>query len=140
MVKGLTSGPGLSALRSSLVSSRFRARVRFMARHFPDDGWPDLSDETLLATLGDWLGPHLEGVRRLADVARHALLPIGTVVIATLGGWEPAWVAASKTLPGPCSSMRAMLGLYGNSRLKYWLSLLEALKPLEGMVSAVLKA
>jgi ATP-dependent helicase HrpB len=75
LVEGIVRGPGLSALRWSSAARRFRARVRLMARLFPEEGWPDLSDETLLATLGDWLGPQLEGVRRLADAASVDLLP-----------------------------------------------------------------
>jgi ATP-dependent helicase HrpB len=75
LVEGITRGPGLSALRWSTAACRFRARVRLMARLFPDEGWPDFSDATLLATLGDWLGSHLDGVRRLADVAAVDMLP-----------------------------------------------------------------
>lgn len=75
LVEGIVRGPGLSALRWSTAARRFRARVRLMARLFPDEGWPDLSDEALLATLGEWLGPHLDGVRRLADAAAVDLLP-----------------------------------------------------------------
>jgi len=75
LMEGIARGPGLSGLRWSTAARRFRGRVRLMARLFPDEGWPDLSDETLLATLGDWLGPHLDGVRRLADVAVVDLLP-----------------------------------------------------------------
>ncbi|CAG0958409.1 ATP-dependent RNA helicase HrpB [Geobacteraceae bacterium] len=74
LVEGIVKGPGLSVLRWSAAARRFRARVRLMARLFPEEGWPDLSGETLLATLGDWLGPHLDGVRRLADVASVDLL------------------------------------------------------------------
>ena len=39
--------------------------------------WPDVSDATLLATLDDWLGPYLDGIRRRAHLARldlHAIL------------------------------------------------------------------
>ena len=75
LVEGIVKGPGLSVLCWSSAARRFRARVRLLARLFPDEGWPDLSDEILLATLGDWLGPHLEGARRLADVASVDLLP-----------------------------------------------------------------
>lgn len=75
LLEGIAKGPGLSALRWSTAVCRFRSRMRLMARLFPDEGWPDLSDETLLATLGNWLGPHLDGVRRLADVAAVDLLP-----------------------------------------------------------------
>jgi ATP-dependent helicase HrpB len=46
------------------------------------DPWPDLGDEHLLATLPEWLGPQLAGVRSRRDLARidvlaalRALLP-----------------------------------------------------------------
>lgn len=76
LVEGIVRGPGLQALRWSAVARRFMARVRLMARLFPDEGWPDLSEEKLLATLGDWLGPYLDGARRLSDVAAVDLMPL----------------------------------------------------------------
>ena len=51
------------------------ARVNFLGRLFPDDGWPDLSDATLAATLEDWLGPFLAGLKNLADIAGLDLVP-----------------------------------------------------------------
>ncbi|MGD0584765.1 MAG: ATP-dependent helicase HrpB [Oryzomonas sp.] len=42
---------------------RLQGRVSLLARAMPEEGWPDLSDGTLLETLEEWLGPHLEGVR-----------------------------------------------------------------------------
>ena len=46
-----------------------RARVAFLARLDPG-AWPDLSDARLAATLGEWLAPHLRGLRRRDDVRR----------------------------------------------------------------------
>src|SRR5215218_8619386 len=34
-----------------------------------DNAWPDLSDTALIATVQDWLAPHLHGLTRLADLA-----------------------------------------------------------------------
>jgi ATP-dependent helicase HrpB len=53
---------------------RMQGRVALLRRVLPEDGWPDLSDGTLLETLEEWLMPHLDGVRnaqqlRLLDVA-----------------------------------------------------------------------
>ncbi len=42
----------------------------------PDAGWPDLSDAALIATMRDWLTPHLRGMARLADLERLDLLAI----------------------------------------------------------------
>jgi ATP-dependent helicase HrpB len=38
-------------------------RITLVAQVFPDDGWPDVSKPSLLATLKEWLAPHLAGVR-----------------------------------------------------------------------------
>jgi ATP-dependent helicase HrpB len=53
---------------------RLQGRVALLRRVLPEEGWPDLSDETLLETLEEWLGPHLGRVRtaqqlRALDVA-----------------------------------------------------------------------
>jgi ATP-dependent helicase HrpB len=42
-----------------------------VARH--DATWPDVSDAALDARLDEWLGPLLDGVRRLSDLDRIAL-------------------------------------------------------------------
>jgi ATP-dependent helicase HrpB len=55
---------------------QYRARVALMRGIEPDMGWPDLSDEALTATVRDWLAPHLQGMARLADVAKLDLLAI----------------------------------------------------------------
>ena len=45
----------------------WQARVNFLHRLL-NGQWPDLSDAHLTATLGDWLGPHLDGYTRLRDL------------------------------------------------------------------------
>ena len=37
--------------------------------HAHDATWPDVGDAALLASLDDWLAPHLEGMRRASDLA-----------------------------------------------------------------------
>jgi ATP-dependent helicase HrpB len=49
-------------------ASRLRERLAFL--HALDGGWPDVSDAALLASLGEWLGPRLAGVRRWRDLER----------------------------------------------------------------------
>ena len=61
---------GLAALPWSDGARNLRARVQFLRRLFPEDGWPDLSDEGLLATLDDWLTPYLAGISRKAHLER----------------------------------------------------------------------
>ena len=61
---------GLNALPWTDATRVLRARVRFLARIFPEEGWPDLSDEALLATLDHWLTPYLAGMTRRAHLGR----------------------------------------------------------------------
>ena len=53
----------------------FQGRVRLVKRAFPGEEWPDLDTERLLATLPEWLGPYLYGVRSRRDLAALDLLP-----------------------------------------------------------------
>ncbi|NAZ75894.1 ATP-dependent helicase HrpB, partial [Kineococcus sp. T13] len=72
---------GLGLLRFGPAAQLLRRRVA-CCRAALGEPWPDLGDEHLLATLGDWLGAQLAGVRSRADLARidvtaalRALLP-----------------------------------------------------------------
>jgi ATP-dependent helicase HrpB len=56
-------GSRLSLLNRSEAFLQFQARVRVIRQAFPLDGWPDLSDESLLESLENWLAPALAGVR-----------------------------------------------------------------------------
>ncbi len=75
---------GVGALPWSEGTDRLRSRVSFLHRHL--EGWPDLSDERLGATLGEWLATWVGGVRRidrispqLLDQAVRAMIPAGMV-------------------------------------------------------------
>ncbi len=59
---------GVGALPWSDGARRLRERLAFAYQL--DPSWPDMSDAALLATLPEWLGPELNGMRRLDDVAR----------------------------------------------------------------------
>jgi ATP-dependent helicase HrpB len=59
---------GAGALPWSDAATSLRERMAFLHHH--DAGWPDVSDTALSATLGQWLGPRLGGVRKLDEVAR----------------------------------------------------------------------
>ncbi len=61
---------GLARLPWTDELHQWQARVQHLRRLEPDAGWPDLSDERLLATLEDWLGPQLENVRNLKELER----------------------------------------------------------------------
>ncbi len=55
---------GLKALKLSEGAQSLRDRVAFLRGQ--DASWPDLSDEALLATLEDWLGPYAAGKSMLS--------------------------------------------------------------------------
>lgn len=73
---------GIAALAWTPELTQWRARVNLLRRiEAADPTWPDLSDDALLRTLEDWLGPYLDGVTTLDRVLRmdlatplHALL------------------------------------------------------------------
>ncbi len=65
-----------AAIRSKAVNItfsrealQFQARVRLLRQTFPEENWPDLSDETLLAAPEDWLLPWLKGIRSAQQLA-----------------------------------------------------------------------
>jgi ATP-dependent helicase HrpB len=62
---------GVGGLPWSEAAARLRARMAFAAAHV--DGWPDVSDEALAASLDDWLTPALADARRWSDVQRANL-------------------------------------------------------------------
>jgi ATP-dependent helicase HrpB len=76
LIRGVTTGPGLAALNWTGESEQLRTRIGFIARLFPDEGWPDLSDAVLLATLEQWLGPALSGLNSLSRLAAIDLQPL----------------------------------------------------------------
>jgi len=61
---------GIEALPWSKESSRLRSRMRFMAITFGEEGWPDVSDEGMLANRQKWLGPWLSGITRAEQLRR----------------------------------------------------------------------
>jgi ATP-dependent helicase HrpB len=73
---------GLDLLPWSDGARALRARLAFLHHH--DPSWPDVGDAALLASLDDWLGPHLEGVRRVSDLAR---VDLGGALLAMLA-WD----------------------------------------------------
>lgn len=55
---------------------QFQGRVGLMRRTFPDEDWPDLSDEHLTLTPEEWLLPFSSGVRSAQDLADLDILPL----------------------------------------------------------------
>jgi ATP-dependent helicase HrpB len=72
---------GIDALPWTEPLRQWQARVQCLAAWMPEAGLPDVSDEGLRASLGDWLGPWLEGRTRLADLDAATL---GAALMARL--------------------------------------------------------
>lgn len=56
---------GLHALDWTTAAMQLRERIAFLHRK-GIEGFPDVSDESLLATLETWLGPYIFGIRKLS--------------------------------------------------------------------------
>ncbi len=61
---------GLAALPWTRGTTALRHRVAVLRSAFPEQDWPDLSDDALLGRLHDWLEPMLDGARRRDHLAR----------------------------------------------------------------------
>ncbi|HEX9024501.1 MAG TPA: ATP-dependent helicase HrpB [Geobacteraceae bacterium] len=76
ILEGVRRGPGIMALNWTPQAKELRARVEFLGRLFPGEGWPDFSDAALLAALPALLLPFVDRVRNLADLGRIDSLPL----------------------------------------------------------------
>ncbi len=74
---------GLDCLPWGEGAEALRARIAFL-RRVEGEAWPDLSDQALLADLGSWLGPWLEGLSRRSHLARLDM----AAVLDSLLPWE----------------------------------------------------
>ncbi len=75
---------GLESLPWDESSRQLQARVCSLHQWLPDDDWPDLSDETLLQTLDEWLTPWLNNISRRDHLKRLDL----SAALKALLGWE----------------------------------------------------
>jgi len=73
MARAMLDGVREVGLKLSAAAQRFRARVDLVRAVSPD--LPDLSDAALLASLEDWLLPHLGAVHSVADWKAFDALP-----------------------------------------------------------------
>lgn len=65
---------GLDCLPWTGEANLWRTRIDFVRKLEPDAGWPDVSDQALLASLGEWLAPYLDGITRASHFPRIDLL------------------------------------------------------------------
>jgi len=75
MIEGIRS-IGLHALPWTDGAREWCLRVQSLRHWQPEADWPDVSEENLLATLEDWLGPHLDGVSRRSHLDKLGLSDI----------------------------------------------------------------
>jgi ATP-dependent helicase HrpB len=61
---------GIAVLPWTREAESLRQRILFLHRLDAAGNWPDLSDGALLATLDDWLAPHIGGVTRQTQLDR----------------------------------------------------------------------
>jgi ATP-dependent helicase HrpB len=69
----IRTAPGMLTFSGEV--KQFQGRVELMRKAFPEESWPDLSGEGLLARPEDWLPPWLAGVRTAQHLAGLNLLP-----------------------------------------------------------------
>ena len=72
LIRGIRElGPGCLPWNEAILN--LRQRVAFLRCHEPESGWPDWSDDALVTGLEDWLGPWLNGITRITQVAKADL-------------------------------------------------------------------
>lgn len=85
---------GVANLPWSAASRNLQARILFLRRVAPEEGWPDVADAALAGVLAAWLGPFLEGLTRWEQVQR---LDLAAALLAWLGPRRRALDAAAPT-------------------------------------------
>jgi ATP-dependent helicase HrpB len=68
---------GLRILGDAVVREELQARILSLHKWRPDESWPPVSDEYLLATLEEWLAPFLNDVTKETELNRldmHAII------------------------------------------------------------------
>ncbi|WP_199613580.1 ATP-dependent helicase HrpB [Paenibacillus alkalitolerans] len=73
---------GIGMLPWTKHARQFQQRLIFL--HFIDPAWPDVSDEALAASLEEWLGPHVYGMRSRSDLQRVNV----TGALESMLSWE----------------------------------------------------
>jgi ATP-dependent helicase HrpB len=82
---GYLQESGLGKLNWTAGARQLQQRLTFLHQLLGGAAWPAFDDEALLADLGDWLGPHLAGLKSLDQVQR---LDLTEPLLARLpGGW-----------------------------------------------------
>ncbi|SFL36703.1 ATP-dependent helicase HrpB [Paenibacillus sp. 1_12] len=96
LVRGIVV-EGLALLPWTKASLQLRERLRFMNHH--DNDWPDVTDDALMATIQDWLAPHLHGLKSRSDLQRLNIISILESMLSweqrrTLDEWAPTHITS----------------------------------------------
>lgn len=86
---------GVGSLAWSKAATQLRERIGFLHHH--DPSFPDVADEALSGSMGEWLGPHLFGMRKMDEVRRIDLVPVLEGMLAweqrrRLDDWAPTHI------------------------------------------------
>ncbi|HEX7057915.1 MAG TPA: ATP-dependent helicase HrpB [Bacilli bacterium] len=81
LMQGIAAN-GLDMLPWTKAAHQLLDRLRFM--HAREAGWPDVSAETLLATLPDWLSPYVQGMKSRSDLQKLSM----AAIIENMLTWE----------------------------------------------------
>lgn len=73
---------GLNMLPWNRNARSLQERLLFM--HTLDANWPDVSEAALISSLADWLGPHLYGCKKLAELQHLSL----SSILEAMLSWE----------------------------------------------------
>src|SRR5208337_349473 len=73
LCEAIRSNPGM--LFFSKETRQFLGRIALMRKVFSEETWPDLSGESLVSNLEEWLLPWLQGMRSKEDIAGLDILP-----------------------------------------------------------------
>ncbi len=88
----LAAAANLAQLPWNDAARQFQARLALMARLEAGAAWPDLSDAALGAERG-WLAAQLNGMSRLAELAR---LDMAAVLRAVVAGMDDGWARLAR--------------------------------------------
>jgi ATP-dependent helicase HrpB len=95
---------GLSFLNWGPEEQAWQARVLSLRTWRPAEGWPDVTDQHLLDSLEDWLGPFLGTLYKRSELLKLDL----TTILTTLLPWELSnrfQELAPSRLPVPSGSL-----------------------------------
>lgn len=75
---------GLSFLNWAEEQSAWQSRVLSLKTWRPHEGWPDVSDQRLLETLDDWLGPFVGNLHKRSEILKLDL----STILSSMLSWE----------------------------------------------------